>query len=417
MKLLLKIVAWAVGSIIVIAGLFIVFILLRWESSDGRPVPDLKAPTDSASIARGEHIFKYQAGCWGCHGSPESADKFSPSGGFPFDLTNVGPGFGVWYARNITPDVETGIGGWSDGEVVQALREGIRKGGAPLFPIMPIDWYHDLADDDVHALVAYLRTIPPVRNAVPDRAPSFVAKALFTFGVMGPKPPVTGKIVAPPRGVTPEYGKYVSSQLAGCADCHTPRNLQDGKFYTDSLFAGSSFPFGGGAEGPLVTFARNITPHQETGIGSWSDEQFFDAVTSGMRPDSTVLGPIMPYSMYKFWDPADIAAVRAYIKTLTPVNRTVPPASVEPMVAESKGAERGGHLFLARCQICHGKNGMGAPPTNVTLAEVAPGFTDADLKDFIRNGQLNLHMPAFGKTLKEEELDDVIAHIRGWKAN
>jgi mono/diheme cytochrome c family protein len=72
-------------------------------------------------------------------------------------------------------------------------------------------------------------------------------------------------------------------------------------------------------------------------------------------------------------------------------------------------------LFTGRCQPCHGEKGTGAPSTKVTLSEVAPGFTDADLTEFIRDGQLNLHMPAFGKTLNPEEMKDLVAHMRTWE--
>jgi mono/diheme cytochrome c family protein len=414
-KRVLKIIGVVIGALAGLLAILILFIELRWDAAVGRPAPELKAPTDSVSVARGERIFKYQAHCWSCHQTPGSHDALVPSGGFPFDLTSIGPGFGKFYSRNITPDLETGIGGWSDGEIVQALREGIRKDRTPLFPIMPIDWYHGMADDDALAVVAYLRTLPAVRNAVPARELSFVGKALFTFGMIGPKPPVTGQVTAPPRGVTPEYGRYLSNNLGDCADCHTPRNLQDGHFYLDSMFAGSSFPFGGGPEGPALAYARNITPHRDSGIGTWNEEQFMNAVTSGLRPDGRVLVPIMPYAMYKFWEPEELEAVYLYLKTLPAVKRAVPPVAFEPRLASARGAERGGLLFQMRCQPCHGENGGGAMPTNVKLAEVVPSIPDSDLTEFIKEGQLSLKMPAFGKTLNEGELADLVAFLRSWE--
>jgi len=296
-KRVLKVFVWLVGFLVVILGCLWGYVQLRWDAPVSRPVTELTAPSDSASIEWGKEIFTYRSHCWTCHQAQFSAEYTTPSGGMLFDLTEIGPGFGKWYSRNLTPDMETGLGGWTDGEIVRALREGLRKDGTPLFPVMPIDWYHGMADDDALAVVAYLRTLPPVEHKVPERQPSFPAKALFTFGVMGPKPAVTKPIVAPPRGVTAEYGKYLSNNLADCADCHTPRDLQDGHFFVDQMFAGSSFPFGGGDEGPILAHARNISPDVETGIGSWSEEDFLAAVTTGMRPDSTVLAPIMPYSL------------------------------------------------------------------------------------------------------------------------
>jgi len=414
-KRVLKFLGWTVGIIVIFIFMLIGYVQFRWDAPNTRSVRELKAPSDSATLARGKRIFTYQAHCWSCHNTPGSPDHLVPSGGMEFDLRSIGPGFGMWYARNLTPDVETGLGGWTDGEIVRALREGLRNDGTPLFPIMPIDWYHGMADEDVLAVVAYLRSLPPVKNLVPAREPSFVAKALFTFGVMAPRAPVMMPVIAPPRGITVEYGKYLSNNVADCADCHTPRDLQDGHFFLDSMFAGSSFPFGGGAEGPILAHARNITPDAATGIGSWTEEQFMDAVTSGMRPDSTVLSPVMAYGLYKSWDEDELKAVYAYLKSLPAVRRTVPPVAFEERMTSTQGAEHGAAIFESRCQPCHGAKGGGALPTNVHLADVAMSIDDADLAEFIREGQLNLHMPAFKKTLSDRDLSDLIAFVRSWQ--
>jgi len=412
---ILKIVGWVLGSIIVLLLIVVLYIQVRWDASDGRPVPEFKAPMDSAAIARGEYIYKFQAQCWACHQTPPGGVNAPPNGGRLFDLTDIGPGFGKWYSPNLTPDVETGLGAWTDGQVVQALREGLNREQATLFPIMPIDWYYGMADEDVLSIVAYLRSLPSVRNKVPDREPSFVAKALFTFGIMRPKDPITAPVSAPSRGVTPEYGGYVARNLAGCADCHTPRNLQDGQFYFDSLFAGSSFPYGGGEKDPLLSFARNITPDKETGIGSWTEEQFIDAVTMGVRPDSTVLTPHMPYAYYKSWTMDDLRAVFLYLQTVPALRRTVPPNQVDSKVIVPQGSQRGEFVFRTRCEACHGENGTGAQPTNVKLAEVSASLTDKDLKDFISAGQMNLKMPLYKNILTDEELTDLVAFIRTWE--
>jgi mono/diheme cytochrome c family protein len=262
--------------------------------------------------------------------------------------------------------------------------------------------------------VAYLRSLPPVHNKVPVREPSFVAKALFTFGLMKPKDPITAPVTAPTRGITAEYGGYVARNLSGCADCHTPRNLDDGQFYLDSLFAGSSFPFGGGDENPILSFARNITPDKETGIGSWTEEQFINAVTIGVRPDSTVLTPHMPYAYYKAWMMEDLQAVFLYLQSIPAVRRTVPPNDIDS-AASADYADRGELVFRSRCEACHGENGSGAHPTNVKLAEVSASLTDKDLVDFISAGQMNLKMPLYKKTLTGDELTDLVAFIRTWE--
>lgn len=414
-KRILKFIGWGLGIVAALLLLLVLYVQMRWDAKDGRTAPVFKAPTDSLTIARGEYIFKFQAQCWGCHQSPPRDANAAPNGGMLFDLSDAGPGFGKWYSRNITPDTETGLGGWTDGEIVQALREGLNKDRRTLFPIMPTDWYHGMADEDVLAVVAYLRSIPPVKNHVTEREPSFVAKALFTFGLMKPKEPITEPVTAPPRGITPEYGRYVSNHLAGCAECHTPRNLQDGQFYLDSLFAGSSFPMDSDEGNSIHSYARNITPDVETGIGSWSEDQFINAVTTGVRPDGTVLTPHMPYAYYKFWNEDDLKAVFMYLKTVPARKRTVPANEFDARLKTAQGSERGGLVFQSRCQVCHGENGSGAQPTNVKLAEVAASLNDQELKEFISSGQMNLKMPAYGKTLNDDELNDVVAFIRAWK--
>jgi mono/diheme cytochrome c family protein len=413
-KRLLKIVAWVLGSLVALILILVLYIQTRWDAADGRPIPQVTAPMDSATIARGEYIYKFQAQCWGCHQETSTGVNLPPKGGRVFDLSDIGPGFGKWYSPNITPDHETGIGGWTDGQIVQALREGLNFERATLFPIMPIDWYHGMSDEDILSVVAYLRSLPPVHNQVPKREVSFITKALFTFGLMKPKEPITTPVSAPPRGITPEYGGYVARNLAGCADCHTPRNLDDGQFYLDSLFAGSSFPFGGGKKDPIFSFARNITPDRETGIGGWTEEQFINAVTMGVRPDSTVLTPHMPYPSYKSWTMEDLQAVYLYLQTVPPIKRTVPPNRIDPAVTIAEN-ERGAFLFRSRCEACHGENGSGAQPTNVKMAEVTALLTDKDLMDFISGGQMNLKMPLYKNTLSEDELRDVIAFIRSWE--
>jgi mono/diheme cytochrome c family protein len=123
----------------------------------------------------------------------------------------------------------------------------------------------------------------------------------------------------------------------------------------------------------------------------------------------------MPYAYYKFLSEQDLRAIFLYLQSLTPIPRDTPPPGRSSELAQARGTSRGALLFRARCQVCHGDGGAGALPTNVKLVEVASSVEDRDLHDFIASGQLNLKMPAFGKTLTQEELDDIIAYIRTWE--
>ena len=414
MKRFMKITAILVGFLAVLAAGLVVYVQVSWDKRNNRPAPKMAALHDSATVARGEYIYRYTWQCWSCHSEGGSNPQGLPSGGQLFDLTKIGPGFGLYYSKNITPDSATGIGAWEDGEIVQAFREGVRKDRRTLFPLMPVDWLYRISDEDALALVAYLRSLPPVNKAVPPRSPSFAAKALLAFNVVSAMPVINGPIAAPPRGATTEYGKYAVTGLAGCADCHTPRDLNNGKFFMDSLFAGGTIPLGGPEGAPIISYSANLRAVLSSGPGQWTEEQFINAVTGGMRPDGTVLSPHMPYASYKFFDNEDLRAMYAYLSSLPRMVRDVPPTRYTDQVMAARGAARGRFLFGARCETCHGKRGSGSQATMAKLAEVAGSLSETDLREFISSGQANLNMPSFAKTLSNEELDDIIAFIRSW---
>jgi mono/diheme cytochrome c family protein len=139
--------------VVVLVGAFI-YIQITWDRLYDRPVPQVTTRTDPDTLARGEYIFKYTALCWGCHGSEEDIDA-PAEGGTEFDLSDIGPpgGFGVFYASNLTSDQETGLGSWSDGEILRALREGRSRDGRVL-QLMPFEWYRKMSDEDLAALIS-----------------------------------------------------------------------------------------------------------------------------------------------------------------------------------------------------------------------------------------------------------------------
>jgi mono/diheme cytochrome c family protein len=196
------------GIVVLVIGL-VVLIQLAWDRPVNRDVPEMIAPTDDETLSRGEYLYKYTLICWDCHGADggNSPDEVQ-AGGAEFDLSEIGPpgGFGVVYASNITPDPETGIGEWTDGEIVRAIREGIDPDGHILFPIMEAEWWNGLSDEDTLALVAYMRSLEPVRNEVQENRFSFVAKTLIGLRIVNAQPSTSEPVIAPPKGVTVEYG-------------------------------------------------------------------------------------------------------------------------------------------------------------------------------------------------------------------
>ena len=252
-------------------------------------------------LERGTYLMESVAACPVCH-TPwdedgQIADKHF-AGGLVFEEDEY-----TAYASNITPDVETGIGGWSDEEVIAAIREGKRPDGSIIGSAMPIALYRGMSDRDAQAIVAYLRSIPPIGNEVP--ASEYDIPLPADYG--------------PPLGEVPEvayydlgaYGEYLAGPIANCIHCHTP--IVDGwRDYENMLGAG-----GHEMEGPWgETVARNITPDWDTGLGRWNSRKMRTAITKGLRPDGDELGPPMPYERYATMDRQDLSAILAYVRSL-----------------------------------------------------------------------------------------------------
>ena len=186
---------------------------------------------------------------------------------------------GEIYATNLTPDKATGLGSWTDGEILRAMREGVDKDGNALFPIMPYNNYRQLTEEDAQAIVAYLRTIPAIEHKVPERKLDFPLNVIVN---LMPKP-MDGPAPAAPQDQLAR-GKYLFT-AASCADCHTPQTSK-GPDLTRAGAGGMVFH-----AGPLSYPAPNITQDKDTGIGSWTDTQLQVALTQGLRPDGKGLRP------------------------------------------------------------------------------------------------------------------------------
>lgn len=285
-------------------------------------------------IEHGKYIAAI-AGCTSCHtplkaeyGNPQSlsfeqiqtiafneleaqdSDKFV-AGGRIFDL---GPA-GVVFTPNITPDEETGIGAWSDDQLKVAIKTGIDNEGQLLFPVMPYHVYNGMADSDLEAVVAYLRSVNAVSNPVPKRTVS-------TEGM--PSPPFQTGITAPSASDPAARGAYLVNSVMGCTDCHTPVDPATGAPLMDKYLAGRQ-PY----EGPWgIVYGGNITPDEETGIGSWSDEEIKRAILSGVAKDGRRL-ILMPWYAYATLTAEDADAVVFYLKNVLPaVNNPIPAASL-----------------------------------------------------------------------------------------
>lgn len=235
-------------------------------------------------------------------------DKNTPTAG-----VNVGQEYfpGVLCIRNITQDGDTGIGAWTNGEIVRAVREGVDRNGKGLFPIMPYFIYRNLADQDMRAVLAYLRTMPAVSSIRPEKQIDFPMSALVHFW----PEPVTREIVAPDPSDTVAYGEYLS-RIARCEFCHTPRNPQsmDG-FEGRHLAGGMPFFLNG-----KVMYSMNLTPH-ESGLGSWTKEQFIARFKEFETPVPVPpeANTLMNWNAFAGMTEQDLSALWDYFQSVTPV--------------------------------------------------------------------------------------------------
>lgn len=262
------------------------------------------------AVARGQYLVEVLGACGNCH-TPRAAQgenlALHLGGGF-----RIAEAFGVAIVPNITPDQETGLGTWTDEEIIRAIREGKGKDGRTLGPPMPYDMYRRISDTDAKAIVASLRTVPAVRHAVPRS--QYTIPLPESYG-----PPVTS-VLDPPQDDPITYGEYLAGPIAHCHTCHAAVS-PDGRPDLTRLYAG-----GRAFHGPYGTsYGANLTPDRDTGIGSWTDEQIMRAI-HGVRPDGRTLLPPMPWGYFAGKiAAADLKAILAYLRSLQPLVHQVPP--------------------------------------------------------------------------------------------
>ena len=241
-------------------------------------------------------------------GATQDRENKLLAGGRPFDL---GPA-GVLLTRNLTPDQESGIGSWSDEQVKLAIKTGIDNQGKLLFPVMPYHVYNTMADTDLEALIAYLRSIKAVNNLIPK-------STISTEGF--PVPSYEAGIIAPDPLDKAARGAYLVNSVMACTDCHTPVDPATGAPQTDKYLAGRQ-PY----EGPWgIVYGGNITPDNETGIGTWTEEEIVRAITTGVRKDGRRL-IFMPWFNYVTLKPEDGEAIAYYLKNVLPAVKNEVPA-------------------------------------------------------------------------------------------
>ncbi|MGH9718711.1 MAG: c-type cytochrome [Bryobacteraceae bacterium] len=295
---------------------------LYFRDPEIAPPAPVKVKITAQRIERGKHLFEHVADCDGCHSERDWTRFGGPVVTAGRGKGNIFPGSlgfpGTVVAPNITPDEETGIGAWTDGEKIRAIREGISRDGSALFPFMPYQRFRHMSDEDVYSIVAYLNTLRPVRSALSRTRLDFPVSMLIRSA---PKP--AGQVAVPDPGDKLQYGKYLVN-LAGCITCHTPE--QKGEMIAGREFAGGNvFRF------PTATVvSSNISPDCETGIGRWTEQDFVEKVyqyRDYALNGSPEVGPegftIMPWLMFSHMSPDELGAIYTYLKTQKPIYNAV----------------------------------------------------------------------------------------------
>jgi mono/diheme cytochrome c family protein len=308
MKKILKRVLIGLAAFLVLgtAGLAIA-VKVREHRTFDAPYPDLRASADPAIIARGRYLALGPAHCRDCHTEPGAPASDEPrlSGGVAFHTP-----VGTFYTPNITPDPTTGIGRYTDAELARALRYGVHPTGRAMVPFMP---FANMADDDLTAVISYLRSRPPEHHAVPRHDINLLGRFVKAF-ILEPTGP-TGEVAKTvERGPTAAYGRYLANFVSNCTGCHTEHDMKTGEAIGE--------PFAGGMEleshsHPGTRFVTpNLTPDPTSGhITAWTEDQFVARFRHAVETPSP-----MPWRSFSTMTDDDLRALYRYLRSLPPVN-------------------------------------------------------------------------------------------------
>ena len=319
MKKFLKFLLYVLLAVVVLIAALLIYVKTA--------LPDVGAPEDLTiertpeRIERGRYLANSVTVCMDCH-STRDWSKFSGpltegtfgKGGDRFDQSVGMPG--VFIAKNITP---TGIERYTDGELFRVITTGVNKEGRAMFPLMPYRYYGKMDKEDIYSIIAYIRTLEPITNSVPDSEPdfpmSFIINTIPQPADPQPRPDPSDQLA---------YGGYMANS-SGCVECHT--DVDKGQIIPELSFAGGrAFGFPDGS----VVRSSNITPDKETGIGGWTREQFvarFKAYADSAYVIPSVnpgeFNTIMPWTMYAQMKEEDLSAIFTYLQSVKPIANAV----------------------------------------------------------------------------------------------
>ena len=368
-------------------------------------VPMNSAWTEQLSYGQAERgRYLVEAGdCQACH---------TNAGGQPFTGGRaIQTPFGVIYSPNITPDHETGIGGWSDDQFYRAIHQGIAANGDHLYPAFPYPWYTKVTREDALSIRAYLNTLNPVKA---ERRPNDLVWPLNHREVMAGWNELFFKegqfSPDPNKSVEWNRGAYLVEGLGHCGACHTPTNLFGAPKTSQRLQGGTLQDW----------YAPALASDLSSGLGNWSDADIVTFLKTGRNDRTAAYGPmseVITYSTSKLND-GDLEAIATYLKDMPAPAAASKPAKPDPQIVHSGQA-----IYIDNCSACHKSNGEGVPGTFPPLKgdTAAQGSDPTSVIRVILDGAhaaatdarpTPLAMPSFKWKLSDEQVAAVASYVR-----
>jgi mono/diheme cytochrome c family protein len=380
------------------------------DYKNGTPTGVPAVLADASPVARGEYLAR-AADCEACHTAKDGAPY---AGGLAFKLP-----FGTLYSPNITPDKDTGIGGWSDTDFVQAVHNGIAPDGTRLYPAFPYDAYTMMTDSDALAIKAYLFSLPAVYAQTPPNTLTFPFNQRWLMAIWSLFFNPDDRY-EPNTAQSPEWnrGAYLVEAMAHCGECHTPRNLM---FALDNR---AKFK-GAVASGWQ---AYNITQDKDSGIGTWSDETLAMFLSTGHATGyGTASGPMGEAvdKSLSHLDQADIKAIVVFLRTIPAISDpTLPapktmPAPPAPKEGVAEADAHGAMIFAGACASCHGWTGT-SPIVPFATFTGARAVNDPSARNVVQavvwgvareTASGPVKMPAFGRIYSDVEIAAVVNYV------
>jgi mono/diheme cytochrome c family protein len=381
--------------------------LAEYHGADPTGVPPELA---NASLIERGHYLARAADCEVCH-TAKGGVPFA--GGFPFVLP-----FGTIYSANITPDKDTGIGGWSDASFLNAIHKGVDDEGTPLYPAMPYASYTLMTDADALAIKAYLFSLKPVHSEVPDNNFVFPFNQRWLMSIwsflFNPD-----KRFEPNTAESAQWnrGAYLAEGLAHCGECHTPRNLFQA-LNNRQKFAGAI---------QAGWRAYNITNDRDSGMGAWSDAELAQYLSvghvDGRGTASGPMGEAVDHSL-SYLTQGDIAALVTYLRSVPaiasshlPAPRSAPAPSSHREGVAADYDPQGKKIFEGACASCHGWTGVSAltPYATLTGARAVNDPSAVNVAQIVLSGMKRITghavMPSFGNTYSNVEIAAVANYV------